>query len=181
MNSICMHVQYTWTESNRLGYATVRLTEGPVVRDLVKTHCVVYRENKNAIGHGHDPSFYVSARLTGRPIVRDKEVLTEGVKCRWIDSIGHGRTRPVSPCVCSTDRKSDRERQNTPRKCTTVLAEGLKCWRIESIGHGRARPVCSGVYLTDQKSSSLKRESTMVNVTGRIVVRWNHNWQLLWP
>ena len=123
MNSICMHVQYTWTESNPLGYATVWLTESPIVR--VKTHCVVHRENKNAIGHGHDPSFYVSARLTGSPIARDKEMLTKGVKCRWIDSIGHGRTRPVSPCVGSTDRKSDCNRHNTPWKYTTVLAEGL--------------------------------------------------------
>ena len=37
-------------------------------------------------------------------------VFTEVVKCRRIDSIGHGRTRPVSLCVGSIERKSDRER-----------------------------------------------------------------------
>ena len=63
---------------------------------------------------GHDPSLFVSARLSGCPIARDLEkyveVFTEAVKCWWIDSIGHGRTRPVSLCVSSTERKSDRER-----------------------------------------------------------------------
>ena len=72
----CIHVQYTRTESDRLGYATVRLTGSPIARDLEKY----------------------------------TEVFTEGVKCWRIDSIGHGRTRPVSLCVGSTERKSDRER-----------------------------------------------------------------------
>ena len=62
---------------------------------------------------GHDPSLFVSVRLSGSPIARDlekyNEVFTEGV-CWRIDSIGHGRTRPVSLCVGSTERKSDRER-----------------------------------------------------------------------
>ena len=71
-----IHVQYTRTESDRLGYATVRLTGSPIARDLEKY----------------------------------TEVFTEGVKCCRIDSIGHGRTRPVSLCVGSTERKSDRER-----------------------------------------------------------------------
>ena len=63
---------------------------------------------------GHDPSLFVSVRLGGSPIARDLEkqieVFTEGVKCWRIDSIAYGRTRPVSLCVCSTERKSDRER-----------------------------------------------------------------------
>ena len=63
---------------------------------------------------GHDPSLFVSVRLSGSPIARDlekyNEVFTEGVKCWRSDSIGHGRTRPVSLCVGSTERKSDRER-----------------------------------------------------------------------
>ena len=74
-----IHVQYTRTESDRLGYATVRLTGSPIARDLEKY----------------------------------TEVFTEGVKCWRINSIGHGRTRrtrPVSLCVGSTERKSDRER-----------------------------------------------------------------------
>ena len=71
-----IHVQYTRTESDRLGYATVRLTGSPIARDLEKY----------------------------------TEVFTEGVKCWPIDSIGHGRTRPVSLCVGLTERKSDRER-----------------------------------------------------------------------
>ena len=32
----CIHVQYTRTESDRLGYATVRLTGSPIARDLEK-------------------------------------------------------------------------------------------------------------------------------------------------
>ena len=71
-----IHVQYTRTESDRLGYARVRLTGSPIARDLEK---------------------YI-------------EEFTEGVKCWRIDSIGHGRTRSVSLCVGSTERKSDRER-----------------------------------------------------------------------
>ena len=74
--NVCIHVQYTRTESDRLGYATVRLTGSPIARDLEKY----------------------------------TEVFTEGVKCWRIDSIGHGRTRPVSLCVGVTERKSDRER-----------------------------------------------------------------------
>ena len=76
--TICktIHVQYTRTESDRLGYATVRLTGSPIARDLEKY----------------------------------TEVFTEGVKCWRIDSIGHKRTRPVSLCVGSTERKSDCER-----------------------------------------------------------------------
>ena len=62
---------------------------------------------------GHDPSFFVSVRLSGSPIARDLEkyieVFTEGVKCWRIDSIGHGRTQPIRLCVGSTERKSDRE------------------------------------------------------------------------
>ena len=63
---------------------------------------------------GHNPSLFVSVRLSGSPIARDLEKyieeFTEGVKCWRIDSIGHGRTRPVSLCVGSTERKSDRKR-----------------------------------------------------------------------
>ena len=32
----CLHVQYTRTASDRLGYATVRLTGSPIARDLEK-------------------------------------------------------------------------------------------------------------------------------------------------
>ena len=62
----------------------------------------------------HDPSLFVSVRLSGSPIARDLEkyieVFTEGLKCWRIDSVGHGRTRSVSLFVGSTERKSDRER-----------------------------------------------------------------------
>ena len=114
-----IHVQYTRTESDRLGYATVRLTGSPIARDLEK-YTEVFREGVNVGGStpsdtdGHDPSLFVSVRLSGSPIARDlkkyTEVFTEGVKCWRIDSIGHGRTRPVSLFVGSTERKSDRER-----------------------------------------------------------------------
>ena len=57
---------------------------------------------------------FVSVRLSRRPIARDlekyTEVFTEGVKLMRIDSIRHGRTRFVSLCVGSTERKSDRKR-----------------------------------------------------------------------
>ena len=47
-------------------------------------------------------------RFTGSPIARDLEkyieVFTEGVKCWRIDSVGHGRTRPVSLFVGSTEQ-----------------------------------------------------------------------------
>ena len=91
-----IHVQYTRTESDRLGYTTVRLTGSPIARGLEKY----------------------------------SEVFIEGVKFWRIDSVGHGRTRPVSVCVGSTERKSDRERKNIE-----VLTEGVKCWRIDSVGH----------------------------------------------
>ena len=50
-----VHVQYTRTESDRLGYATVRLTGTSIARDLEKTRHGVYREFKtrtriNSIG-----------------------------------------------------------------------------------------------------------------------------------
>ena len=80
----------------------------------------MFREGVNVGGStpsdtdGHDRSLFVSVRLSGSPIARDlkkyTEVFTEGVKCWRIDSIGHGRTRPVSLFVGSTERKSDRER-----------------------------------------------------------------------
>ena len=57
---------------------------------------------------------YSTVRLTGSPIAKDlekyTEVFTEGLKCWRIDSIGHGRTRPDSLCVGSTERESNRER-----------------------------------------------------------------------
>ena len=57
---------------------------------------------------GHDPSLFVSVRLSGSPIARDlekyNEVFTEGVKCWRIDSVGHGRTRSVSLFVVSTEQ-----------------------------------------------------------------------------
>ena len=48
-----------WTESDRLGYATVRLTGSPIARDLAKTQHGVYREYKNRTrinSIGNDPS-----------------------------------------------------------------------------------------------------------------------------
>ena len=51
-----IHVQYIQTESDRLGYATVRLTGSPIARVLEKytevyTECVEYRRI-NSIGYG---------------------------------------------------------------------------------------------------------------------------------
>ena len=116
-----IHVQYTRTDSDRLGYATVRLTGSPIARDLKKCTEVFTEGVKcwriDSIGHKRTRPvslcFFVSVRLSGSAIARDLEkytgVFTERVKCRRIDSIGHGRTRPVSLCVGSTERKFDRE------------------------------------------------------------------------
>ena len=51
-----IHVQYTRTESDRLGYATVRLTGSPIARDLEK-YTEVFTEGVkcwriDSIGHG---------------------------------------------------------------------------------------------------------------------------------
>ena len=49
---------------------------------------------------GHDPSLFVSARLSGSRIARDLgkyiEVFTEGAKCSQSYSIGHGPSFRVS-------------------------------------------------------------------------------------
>ena len=51
-----MHVQYTRTESDRLGYTTVRLTGSPIARDLEKYTEVFIEGVKfwriDSIGHG---------------------------------------------------------------------------------------------------------------------------------
>ena len=98
-----IHVQYSRTESDRLGYATVRLTGSRIARDLEKY----------------------------------TEVFTEGVKCWRIDSIGYGRTRPISLSVGSTERKSDRERLrkihwSVYRGCK-MLADRLRWTRTDTI------------------------------------------------
>ena len=140
---------------------------------------------------------YATVRLTGSPIARDLEkhttVFTEDVKCWQIDSIGHGRTRPVSLCVGSTDRKSDRERLG---KYTTVFTEGVKCWQIDSIGHGWTRAICSGVYLTDWKSHRQRLTNQALKTCVYLVLKagvyygqhhrthrctWEPQSQLLWP
>ena len=57
---------------------------------------------------GHDPSLFVSVRLSvsliARDLVKYTELFTEGVKCWRIDSVGHGRTQPVSLFVGSTEQ-----------------------------------------------------------------------------
>ena len=142
---------------------SVRLSRSPFARDLEKyievfTEIVKYWR----ISIGHDPSLFVSVRLSGSPIARDlekyTEAFTEGVKCWRIDSIGHGRTRPVSLCVGSTERKSDRERfrKITLMKETTKLSALLAtsthhvCIR-RSLSH---EPTCVG-HKSKRKGRSL--------------------------
>ena len=95
---------------------SVRLSGRPIARVLEK-YTEVFTEGVKCLridSIGHEPSLFVSVRLSGSPIARvlEKytEVFTEGVKCWRIDSIEHGRTRRVSVCVGSTERKSDRQR-----------------------------------------------------------------------
>ena len=85
-----------------------------------------------------EPSRIVwDTEVTGSPIVRDLEkyieVFTEGVKCWWIDSIGHSQTRPVSLCVGSTEQ-SPIARDFV--KYTEVFTEDVKCSKSCFIGHG---------------------------------------------
>ena len=81
---------------------------------------------------GHDPSLFLSARLSGSPIARDlvkyTEVITEGAKCWRMDSVGHGRTQPVSLFVGSTEQ--------SPIARDLVFTEDVKCPQSYSIGHG---------------------------------------------
>ena len=93
---------------------------------------------------GHDPSLFVSVRLSGSPIARDlekyTEVFTEGVKCWRIDSIGHEWTRPVSLCVGSTEQSPI---ARDLEKYTEVFTEDVKCLQRYSIGHGRSFQVAT--------------------------------------
>ena len=86
---------------------------------------------------GHDPSLFVSVRLSGIPIARDLEkyieVFTEGVKCSPIDSVGHGRTQPVSLFLGSTGQSPI---ARDLEKYTKVFTEDVKCSQSYSIGHG---------------------------------------------
>ena len=99
---------------------------------------------------GHDPSLFVSARLSGSPIARDlekyTEAFTEGVKCWRIDSIGHDPSLFVSVRLSGSPIARDLE------KYTEAFTEGVKCWRINSIRHGRTRPVTLCVGSTERKS-----------------------------
>ena len=85
---------------------------------------------------GHDPSLFVSVRLSGIPIARDlvkyTEVFTEDVKCWRIDSVGHGRTQPVSLFVGSTGQSPI---ARDLEKYTEVFSEDVKCSQNYSIGH----------------------------------------------
>ena len=62
---------------------------------------------------GHDPSLFVSVRLSEIPIARDLEkctkVFTVGAECWRVDSIGYRRTRFVSLFVGSTEQSPTRE------------------------------------------------------------------------
>ena len=85
---------------------------------------------------GHDPSLFVSVRLSASPFARDlvkyTEVFTEGIKCWRIDSVGHGRTQPVSLFVGSTGQSPI---ARDLEKYTEVFTEDVKCSQSYSIGH----------------------------------------------
>ena len=104
---------------------------------------------------GHDPSLFVSVRLSGSLIARDLEkyieVFTEGVKCWRIDSVGHERTRTVSLFVGSTEQSPIASLRDL-EKYIEVFTEGVKCWQIDSVGHGRTRSVSLCVCSTERKS-----------------------------
>ena len=56
---------------------------------------------------GHDPSLFVSVRLSGSPIARDLEkyieVFTEGVKCWRIDGLHRTQTDTTRLSLCRLD------------------------------------------------------------------------------
>ena len=86
---------------------------------------------------GHDPSLFVSVRLGGSPIAGDlekyTEVFTEDVEWWWMDSIGYGRTRPVSVFVVSTEQSPI---ARDLEKYTELFTEDVKCSQSYSIGQG---------------------------------------------
>ena len=86
---------------------------------------------------GHNPSLFLSVRLSGSPIARDlikyTEVFPKGVKCWRIDSVGHVRTQPVSLFVGSTEQSPI---ARDLEKYTEVFTEDAKCSQSYSIGHG---------------------------------------------
>ena len=141
-----MHVQCTRTESDRLGYATIRLTGSTMLRDLEEKHYSVNREYKNTFAHGRTrPVSLVSVRLTKvrlREIWKKyAEVFTKGVKCWWMDSIGLGRKRPFSLWVGSTEGGPiawDLEK----KKHTTVFTETQVSFDRRSY----ERNLCNCVY-----------------------------------
>ena len=96
-----IHVQYTQTESDSLGYATVRLTGSPIARDTeVFTEGVEYwRMNSIRYGWTLPVSLFVSSTeqsLIARDLEKDTEVFTEDVKCSHSYLIGHGPSFRVS-------------------------------------------------------------------------------------
>ena len=103
---------------------------------------------------GHDPSLFVSVRLSGSPIARDLgkyiEVFVEGVKCWRIDCVGH------DPSLFVSIRLSRSPIARDLVKYTEVFTEVVKCWRIDLVGHGRTRPVSLFVGSTEQ--SPIARE-----------------------
>ena len=122
----------------------------------------------------------MSARLSGSPIARNlvkyTEVFTEGVKCWRIDSVGHGRTQPVSLFVGSTEQSPI---ARDLEKYTEVFTEDVKCSQSYSIGHGPSFRVFTRVTRTPM---FLKRKFTILNVTELIVVshKWEPQGQLRW-
>ena len=109
---------------------------------------------------GHDPSLFLSVRLSGSPIARDLEkfieVFTEGVKCWRIDSVGGGST-PLDtdghdPSLFLSVRLSGSPIARDLEKFIEVFTEGVKCWRIDSVGHGQTRSVSLCVGSTGQSS-----------------------------
>ena len=95
-------------ELSRIIWGTQRSDSQEVRSREVFTEGVNFGGSTPSDTDGHDPSLFVSIPLSGGPIARylEKriEVFTEGVKCWRIDSVGHGRTRPVSLCVGSTEQ-----------------------------------------------------------------------------
>ena len=108
--------------------------------------CRVLADRLKPDTDGHDPSLFVSVRLSGSPIARDlekyTEVFTESVKCRRIDSIGHDPSLFVSVRLCGSPIARDLE------KYTEVFTEEMKCWRSYSIGHGPSFRVSSWLTRT---------------------------------
>ena len=140
VSKLSIHVQYIRTESDRLGYATVRLTGSPIARDLEK-YTEVFTEGVecwriDSIGYGRARSVFLCVGSTERKSDRERLrkihlVFTEDVKCSQSYSIGHGPSFWVSTWLTRTPMFLKRLKEFTILNVTELIVVSHK-WRPQS-------------------------------------------------